>query len=1220
MEFRMLGPLEVWRDGASVPLGDAQQRFILVVLLLHVNKPVSTGRLTDIVWGGDSVRSPLVRGYINRLRNLFSDAADVDIVTTPTGYLLQVGEDQLDTHRFDRLRAEAMRTTNQHRAIELLREAVALWRGRFLEDIDIDRVGGPEVISPDDSYADTVGDLAGLELEAGDHRSARDRLRPLVQVDPASQRHAELLMRALLADGDRVTASRVFITTRNALAELGIEPELMLRNVAAHADLDEQLRTHAGFVSDVAGGPDWLGITGEVNTLCDVILAKEVSPPLSVGLFGDWGTGKSFFMGHMRERIDQLAAASRQAGLEGNDSALCANICQIEFNAWHYLDTDLWASLATTVFDRLAAADPTVFSGEVLRDLPSVRRERADLEERRKRTTQLLDTTNEELTEQNSIGVHDVLTTGQLATLLDVDTVASRVDDALVAAGVAADKVRQLDLRSMMDSPGSLSGNLLFVFQRTRWTVRLVILVVVLLFVSGPVVVTALLQDRLGWLTTSISSIVAFGVAALLIARPYLDRANRAVEIARSVVDSVDERQRAPLEARRDSLRRRMVDIEQDILRLDTHIQELNNANSVSAFAAERYRDDRYRRHEGMVATLRRDLEELSRRLTAGNREQSVDLERIVLYIDDLDRCPADRVVEVLQAIHLLLAFPLFVVVVGVDSRWLLRSLDQFLRTTDRGGDDQHWPSTPQNYLEKIFQISLCLRPMPAAGYASLVEATLGRMQETAFSSAQRATVDSIARATPAPTSQTQEHSSMMIASQNSSPTVVAARRLYCHTGRSATAYLEFDHTHPLLTIVDIAGTVTRRDLRGGLPILTKTMVDTELSAVWPVSGGRLLLVGPFGERAAVLVDLAHGRVAHEIVTASPGPMTAVVSPDSDDLILYLHDDSSTIYQTRTYWTEHVLNDQGTPSDTEVLALSRDWRVEHTGTQTIVLNGRAEKLVVPGPRPTVTSLDPTGERLALVDANGVVRIWHLSDPTVPREIPTLASAVHFGPRSLLATTNDKHVAVWDALSGHLRAELTVDEPVTALAFTADGRRLATGTSSGTVEVWVLHTPHTDPNLTASALRISAEEQATIVALQPLISTPRLAKRLINTYRLLRASLTPDELERIRVGEHKIVLLLLALLLSKPEQAHILLRALTSNTPQPSKFTTMVRRNTSIDRPTRSAASGRRLTPSPGSFETTLNQIIADVQAADDTESYRNWASVVSRYSFRLLEA
>jgi DNA-binding SARP family transcriptional activator/tetratricopeptide (TPR) repeat protein len=241
VEFRMLGPLEAWHDGVPVQLGDQQQRFILVVLLLNANKPVSTPRLTEIVWGDNPARKDLVRSYIKRLRDAFERADDVSIETTATGYLLRFDLNQLDTVRFERLRteAEATRASDPRRAIDLLREAVDLWRGRFLEDIDIDRVGGSEVLLPDDSLPDTVGDLAELELDVGDHRSARNRLRPMVQAEPASQRHAELLMRALLAGGDRASAIRVFHSTRDALAELGIEPGTVLRNLAARAEHGE---------------------------------------------------------------------------------------------------------------------------------------------------------------------------------------------------------------------------------------------------------------------------------------------------------------------------------------------------------------------------------------------------------------------------------------------------------------------------------------------------------------------------------------------------------------------------------------------------------------------------------------------------------------------------------------------------------------------------------------------------------------------------------------------------------------------------------------------------------------------------------------------------------------------------------------------------------------------------------------------------------------------
>ncbi|RZQ63624.1 tetratricopeptide repeat protein [Amycolatopsis suaedae] len=234
----MLGPLEACHDGALVPLGDQQQRFVLVVLLLHANRPVSTERFTEIVWNGNPERRHLVRGYINKLRKAFQDS-DVEIETTATGYVLRVTDDQVDTFRFDRLCSEARQADDPRRAIELLRTAVGLWRGRYLEDIDIDRVGGTEVISPEDSYFDAVGDLAELELNTGDHRSARDRLRRVVQFDPARQKHAGLLMRALIADGARVEAIRVFHTTSEALRGIDLEPGPQLRNLAARAERGE---------------------------------------------------------------------------------------------------------------------------------------------------------------------------------------------------------------------------------------------------------------------------------------------------------------------------------------------------------------------------------------------------------------------------------------------------------------------------------------------------------------------------------------------------------------------------------------------------------------------------------------------------------------------------------------------------------------------------------------------------------------------------------------------------------------------------------------------------------------------------------------------------------------------------------------------------------------------------------------------------------------------
>jgi hypothetical protein len=139
-----------------------------------------------------------------------------------------------------------------------------------------------------------------------------------------------------------------------------------------------------------------------------------------------------------------------------------------------------------------------------------------------------------------------------------------------------------------------------------------------------------------------------------------------------------------------------------------------------------------------LISVIRRDFEELGL-LLRDWREHGADdepggpprngrpIRRIVLYIDDLDRCPPKKVVDVLQAVHLLLAFDLFIVVVAVDARWLDRSLNEAYNSPDVSGasfsrDGTHRFSA-HGYLEKIFQIPFTLPPMNMEGFQALVGA-----------------------------------------------------------------------------------------------------------------------------------------------------------------------------------------------------------------------------------------------------------------------------------------------------------------------------------------------------------------------------------------------------------------------------------------------------------------------------------------------------------------
>src|SRR6185436_4396402 len=83
----------------------------------------------------------------------------------------------------------------------------------------------------------------------------------------------------------------------------------------------------------------------------------EVTPPLSIGLFGEWGSGKTFFMRQLRREVGQLARVASDSQRMQRELPYFKRIVQIEFNAWHYLEGNLWASLVEHIFDNLHLTD-----------------------------------------------------------------------------------------------------------------------------------------------------------------------------------------------------------------------------------------------------------------------------------------------------------------------------------------------------------------------------------------------------------------------------------------------------------------------------------------------------------------------------------------------------------------------------------------------------------------------------------------------------------------------------------------------------------------------------------------------------------------------------------------------------------------------------------------------------------------------------------------------
>jgi len=108
---------------------------------------------------------------------------------------------------------------------------------------------------------------------------------------------------------------------------------------------------------------------------------------------------------------------------------------------------------------------------------------------------------------------------------------------------------------------------------------------------------------------------------------------------------------------------------------IESEINEIEEGKYIKYFIEKRLSSNDYRQHLGIISLIRNDFEFLSEYLRKGYKNEDYKIERVILYIDDLDRCPPKIVVEVLQAIHLILSFELFVVVVGVDVRWISKCL-----------------------------------------------------------------------------------------------------------------------------------------------------------------------------------------------------------------------------------------------------------------------------------------------------------------------------------------------------------------------------------------------------------------------------------------------------------------------------------------------------------------------------------------------------------------
>jgi DNA-binding SARP family transcriptional activator len=283
MEFRILGPLEVWDEGGEVSPGGRKPRALLTVLLLYANEVVSADRLIDELWGEDSPEraDAALRVNVSRLRK----ALPQDVLTTRSpGYVVRVEPDKLDLHRFERLVDEARSLLARGLvadASERLRDALSLWRGPALADFAYESFARTAIARLEEIRLAAVELRIDTDLVLGRHHEVVGELEALVAEHPLRERLRRYLMTALYRSGRQAEALDTYQDARGALVdELGVEPSTALQELERailrqDPALDVEAPAPAG-VRDVAQRSILVAITHE--TRFDALLA--VAEPL----------------------------------------------------------------------------------------------------------------------------------------------------------------------------------------------------------------------------------------------------------------------------------------------------------------------------------------------------------------------------------------------------------------------------------------------------------------------------------------------------------------------------------------------------------------------------------------------------------------------------------------------------------------------------------------------------------------------------------------------------------------------------------------------------------------------------------------------------------------------------------------------------------------------------------------------------------------------------
>jgi predicted KAP-like P-loop ATPase len=534
------------------------------------------------------------------------------------------------------------------------------------------------------------------------------------------------------------------------------------------------------FANDMVDGTDLLDVDAEVSALAEALLLRDVEPPLVAGIFGGWGSGKSFAMHLMQRRMGQIRAlpvAKADAWPKDRDGAFpwVGHVYVVRFDAWTFAKSNLWASLMQTIFRDLnhqltleaelsgrdaelalkggeaygallleSASDRASGSAknngrdplwEELQRQKKIERDRLvelekalaarreELADARRRLTWRVEQEIEQRSREVAWEALERALAGEgkkvleaLRAGLDMKTTDNRAHEAVLAVRRAL----QLDAREAISVVLLMLGGILVTSAAAFVTGHME--------KTGALIGTSTVGGVLG-LITGVWRAAAQWREKLAGARAAFDRhvaeeRERRRAAKESHLEMLLEGQRKaatessePVAGNVPSLEREVDQLSSQVERQRARIGVTASFVSLSQFVSTRLEQQVYEKELGLIHQVQQDLSDLTEGLAVHRRDSAEALAakhelfprgpaRVVLFIDDLDRCPPNKVVEVLEAAQLLVKTRLFVVVLAMDERFITRALEKVYA----GVLYRHGDPSGLDYIEKIVQIPYRVR------------------------------------------------------------------------------------------------------------------------------------------------------------------------------------------------------------------------------------------------------------------------------------------------------------------------------------------------------------------------------------------------------------------------------------------------------------------------------------------------------------------------------